>query len=117
PDIPWGVCSIPPLEYVLDHIVMTQDTKRLALVNELLEKPAELKEFQDMVTYALQQLEIFQSVLAYVKAHPGCLQKTLGKAINRDGRRIAVLITQAEKRQLIYRQPSGSTYKLFDSPV
>lgn len=109
----WGVCSIPPLEYVIDYLIMKRDVSKLKKVKDILTEPEELRDFQDMVVFALERIGIFTKILDQLKAHPGSVQNSLGKILKIDGRIAASLIAQAERFGVIRRTPYKSTYQLF----
>jgi hypothetical protein len=109
----WGVCSIPPLEYVIDYLIMKRDVSKLHEVKDILNHPEELRGFQGMVVFALERIEVFTRILDGIKEYPGILQKSLGKTLGIDGRIAASLVSQAERYGMIRRTPHKSTYQLF----
>lgn len=112
----WGVCSIPPLEYVIDYLIMKRNISKLNEVKNVLNEPEELRDFQDMVVFALERIEVFTQILAQLKAYPGSLQNSLGKTLGINGRVAASLVAQAERYGMIQRTPHKSTYQLFLNP-
>jgi hypothetical protein len=112
----WGVSSIPPLEYVIDYLIMKRDIPKLKEVKDILKEPEELRDFQDMVVFALERIGIFTKILDQLKAHPGSVQNSLGKSLDINGRVAASLVSQAERYGMIQRIPHKSTYQLFLNP-
>ena len=109
----FGVASVPPLEYIVDHLTMTTDRKRLKEVKAVLDNPPELRNFYSVIDFASERITLFERIRAYLKAQPGCLQNSLGKALGIDGRAAASLMAQAEARGIVRRERFKSTYKLY----
>lgn len=77
----FGVASVPPLEYIVDHLIMTTDRKRLKDVKAILDSPPELRNFYSVIDYASERITLFERIRAYLKAQPGCLQNSLREGL------------------------------------
>ena len=102
----------PPLQFICEHAVLTRNQALLTETREFLARHKALRQFVDDVDSAVEDLAALGKAYDFVRANPGALQNKLAKTISVDARRLATLLSRAEKRNLIRRVRQGKTYAL-----
>lgn len=102
----------PPLQYVCTHLVLNRNEEALQGVREQLAKHVSLKRFVGEVDAAIQELKMVEIIFEHIKANPGVLQRSLGKALGVDGRRASTLLKLADQRGIVRRKATKGTYAL-----
>jgi hypothetical protein len=109
----WDISTIPPLDYACEHLSICRDTEKLNAVRGILLSRKELEPWLAHVDQALADVALLDNILRHISENPGTLQRSLGRALQADGRRIASLLYHAAQRRLIHRTKAGNSYNLY----
>ncbi len=111
--------SIPALEQGGTIIALVGNEDILARMREIVSSVPELEKWAEKVERHYQDLRLFQTIQELVAAQPNCLQTEVKGLIGeKDGRRVANLLSYLDKAGKIRRVKAGRTYRLLppDSP-
>ena len=106
--------SSPPLDFVMRHLVFVEphgDARRaLADLQWMFTEPREVQSWLPYVQGALVRCDLWQRVKEYLRANPGAVQSKLGATMKEDGREIASVLLDAEKRGFVRRDRVAKSY-------
>ena len=109
----FDISSIPALQQGGTVLALVGDDKGLARMREIVASVRELGPWAEAVERHLRDRRLFADILELVVARPNCLQTNVKKLIGeKDGRRVANLISYLDKAGKIDRVRSGRTYRL-----
>ena len=105
--------SIPVFQQGGTILALVGDEEGLSLMADLAKGTPELGKWIGHVEKHWYNLELFGSILEAVHSHPNCLQKDVKALIGeKDGHRVATLISYLEKAKKVVRVKEGRTYRI-----
>ena len=105
--------SIPALEQGGKILALAGDEQGLADMMGVVSSIPELAIRIEHIEQHQRDLHLFQAIYDAILAHPNCLQTSVKGLVNeKDGRRVANLISYLEKAGRIARRKEGRTYRL-----
>ncbi|MDE0123663.1 MAG: DnaJ domain-containing protein [Bryobacterales bacterium] len=116
----FDISSIPALQQGGTILALVGDDEGLARMREIVASVQELEPWAEAVERHLCDRRLFAAILELIGAQPNCLQTDVKGLIGeKDGRRVANLISYLDKAGKIVRIKSGRTYRLLppDSPA
>ena len=105
--------SIPVFQQGGTILALVGDEEGLSRMADLAASTPELAKWVGNVEQHLSNLELFKSIEETIRSHPSCLQTDVkGLVGEKDGRRVANLISYLEKAKRIVRVKEGRTYRI-----
>jgi DnaJ-like protein len=105
--------GIPCLQQGGTILALLGDEEGLNEMKQIVDSIDDLKPWSEEVEKHIQDRQLFKKILIAVKNHPNCLQSEIKKLIGeKDGHRIANLISYLEKAGKIVRIKEKRNYKL-----
>ena len=109
----FDIQTIPALQQGGTILALVGDEHGIARITELVTTIPELKPWADKIKHHQKDLRRFQAIREVILAHPNCLQADVKGLIGeKDGRRVAVLISYLEKAGEIVRIKDGRAVRL-----
>ena len=115
-DVPLLPPSIPVFQQGGTILALVGDEESLRAMADLAERTPELGHRVDKIEDHLYNAGLFAAIVEAVRSHPNCLQPDVKRLVGeKDGRRVANLISYLEKGGQIVRVRQGRTYRLFQA--
>jgi len=109
----FDIAEIPAIERPLPYLACRNDVEKLNFLSDLVNRYSELEPWREMVSRALNMIEVKNEIFSYIKQNPNVKQKDLKKVFPKiDYDLISELLYAADHLELIERTKSGNTYTL-----
>ena len=109
----FDISSIPSLQQGGKVLALVADKEGLASMRAIVDSTPELEAWGENVRQHQHDLQLFMAIQEAVTSHPNCLQTDVkGLVGEKDGRRVANLISYLEKAEKIVRTRHKNTYRL-----